>query len=120
MIYELAYKWYDDYEPYLFEGDGLDESGWAALCNSLLPAAVDDAIKANPSMWVGWGVIVEAMAGLLESRGFKRIRPIAHDYFGSCIIEEKRDDEQELPRDAMEKVVSHNGRIRQRGTGLCR
>jgi hypothetical protein len=68
----------------------------------------------HPS-WVGWDAIVDAMCAMLQCKGFTLLTPFRKSYFGSCIIETGRGDDEEnakLPISALQVITAHNERVR--------
>lgn len=121
-LYTLSYSWYEEYCPKLFYGPKRID-GWENYCDSLLPEAIDLAIKNNSTetrdrpMWVGWSEITDAMAEILVQRGYEEVQPTEKVYWGSNIIrnngDTKRFAEQatqdvSLTMEKLSKVMEHN------------
>ena len=121
-LYRLSYSWYEEYSPRLFCGPKID--CWENYCDSLLPEAIDLAIKNNSTetrdrpMWVGWSEITDAMAEILAQRGYEELRPPEKTYWGSNIIRSKSDTKRfieestrgdnSLALEKLSKVMEHN------------
>ena len=118
--YRLSYSWYEEYSPRLFCGPKID--CWENYCDSLLPEAIDLAIKNNSTetrdrpMWVGWSEITDAMAEILAQRGYEELNPPEKVYWGSNIIRNNSDINRFVKESSnidktlekLSKVMDHN------------
>ena len=111
QLYTLSYSWYEEYSPNLLRGPAVED--WDAFCDSLLPDAVELALKDSKS-WVGWPDIVDAMVEILASKGYVKMKSSVPEknYFGSSIIREreKRDDDC-LSDELIKKMAAHNEQL---------
>lgn len=85
MIFELSRKNFDIYYPYLFEGPEMSQEAWKARCDSLWNEAARQVLRKNKG-FVGTAGIVETLLPMLETCGFRRVKPVEHGYFGSDIL----------------------------------
>lgn len=130
MIFEIAYTWYEDYTPYLFEGQATEEE-WKAVCNDAICRAASAMIEngidftkygrgLEKDHWYGWPDIVSNAAAIIQGDcRFKLVTPIKRTYWGSNIIDGPRDNEFEesedkfsLPEAIFLALISHNDEFR--------
>ena len=58
--------------------EGPEVENWEAFCDRLLPQALERVLADPPPGFIKWEDIVEALAGLLEEQGFRRLQvPLA-------------------------------------------
>ena len=86
MLYNLTYAHYDTNVEHLF--DGPEVECWASFCNSLIDEAKQNALKYNNDSWIGWSEIIDSLCVVLESKGYRQIRPETAIYFGANIIDD--------------------------------
>lgn len=112
-IYEVAYRWYEDYSPKYVEGPEVDD--WSAYCAEMLQESVSRAVeneRGGMNSWVGWNSIADAMVDLLCERGYRRVEFLSYRLFGSSIIRDARDDDgSKLSDESRSLLFEHNNRV---------
>ena len=87
MLYGISHSWYEEYSPILLEGPEVPD--WDEYCRSLLPEAISVGLDKDDAYWVGYRTIIDGLAKVLESRGYKIVNPPQFDLWGSDILTPK-------------------------------
>lgn len=119
-IYELSYRWYEDYSPTLFiapdEHAEMTGEAWQAYCNDLLTIAAKQILLCSfVGPYIGWDTLTDHVCGLLENRGWKKVEPAKAGFWGSIIIDDLSSDAGEpmaLLGDSAKAIIEHNNRVK--------
>ena len=101
-LFELAWGWYEDYDPHLFYGpDSVTPDDWRRICTESVQAAARNQLaggtldwegkKRRPDDWIGWQSLVNEAVFMLLARGFTKAEPVAMKCWGSTIIQRDHD-----------------------------
>jgi hypothetical protein len=107
-----------DYETelnfYFIGPDDVSEEEFNRVCKTLLPEAVDKAIKAkgnyqgSVTLEIGWGVIIEFLAyDLLPKQGYDPYTPKTAKFNGPGIIWDEI-DRGKLTEESLDKILQFN------------
>ena len=95
-IYELAWMWYEGYEPHLFTSDeDKTEEEWKRDCVEAIKKVGDKYIE-NEDGWVSMPSWVEEACKELEKMGYKRIEPVRYSVWGGYIINDTSEDVKKI------------------------
>jgi hypothetical protein len=121
MNYVVSYSWYEEYSPIIVSGP--EQKNWTEYCDSLLPEAIELALKDNNEVvynkekdkfeifrrWIGWSDIVDSLVKVLETKGYTKVKLEEANYWGSNIIRDAHGRfEDEDHKVDLSQVIKHN------------
>lgn len=118
-LFRVSRSYYESYQPHdLIGPEEYSKEDFEKLCDSLIPKAIDNAIKLetgqeHPS-YIGWSDITEHLVKALEKHGFSNVKPIEVEYFGSDIIRGDREEDSKIPDDHLKILVDYNEKVSRR------
>lgn len=118
-IYELAWAWYEDFEPHIFlHSEDKTEAEFKADVQSLFRKYGDEYLSQNEG-WAGANGLVDYIIPKMAELGYTRPEKVSCSFFGNFIIkEEDRSDDEEFIELAGEeffkKAIEHNNQVGRR------
>lgn len=110
--YIVSYSWWEEYSPVVVFGPAVED--WEKFCDSLLPQAIDLALKNQAEKkfptWLGWNDIADSMVETLKEYGYKKIDLPEKTYNGTTIIKFDTDLKDFDPL-LFNPIIQHNEAI---------
>lgn len=99
MIFELSWSWYEEYNPYLFEGPEVSKDEWNELCKKVLVSCFDEYMTESVKGWACLPDWIEFAVPKMAMQGYKQIKPVSCAFWG-CFLprtDKLREEEKEMP-----------------------
>ena len=115
MLFELSWSWYEDYCPYIFEGEEKTKEEFSQDCDKAMIESFESYMEDEPCV-ASLGEWVEEALAQLEKYGYKRIKQVKYGYFGLFLPREgdkDSDEEKDLPQFSkqIKKMKQYNDKV---------
>lgn len=117
MIFEIYWSWYEEYTPYLFEGNHRSRRRWERDCKEAIRRCVKRYFREEKHNYMvpSW---IKYACQELENMGYKPVKPISWGYFGGYILKENDRDslgwKRIVGKSVFEVAVRKNKKIEER------
>jgi len=123
MIFQLTHSTYDCSSHFYFEApEGATEADFKALCDRLMRESAHDAVRGKRPMrtcgtgtvgWIGYEFLCYEIAARLSEHGYKQVKFPTVLYSHGLIIDDPREDSDNVLGDVLPEVVEHNRKVRE-------
>lgn len=125
MIFQLMHSTYDASIDFYFQApEGATEADFKTLCDRLMRESAHDAVRGimkHPIHtyggmigWIGYDFLCYEIAARLPEYGYKEVKFPTVVYSHGLIIDEHREDCENLLGDVLPEVLEHNRKLRER------
>lgn len=127
MIFEFSWSDYEDYIPYILEGEERSREEFEADCNKSLKESFDDYMSNIDYRWAGLPIWIEYAVVKMEDYGYKRVKPLSFGYCGLCLPKTDRycdgnndlhmkEYQEDFPKflDEIKRMIEHNDVVDER------
>ena len=84
MIFEISWRWYEDYNSTILEHDAKTQEQFVADCEVAIRAVGEEVIKVHEARenFIGAPEWIEEAVNELVRMGYKKINPIEYSFWG--------------------------------------
>ena len=116
-FYEVAWGWYEEYDPRVFySSENHTQSEFDELVKKLVDESAKEIVSENPDGWIGNTEIVGRVWKKLSLHGFHEVEFVAkYNMWGSSIIDsDDKEYKDYISMDVLSLIIKHNEKIRGR------